>query len=113
MAKTVYIECNGHLVYTMFGDRYELPSGKHLVTDVMPYIGASPGESEQVVKERIAQKVKAAFPQKITLSVEYPVAEVAEPVVEAAVEAASPVEASAPEKVSKPAAKKSAKRSKK
>jgi hypothetical protein len=69
--KTEYIECDGHLVYWMFGDRYEMVSGKHKVMDVVPAIGGAPGEAEDVVKRRIAQKIKTSYPQKITLSVAY------------------------------------------
>ncbi len=96
MAKQVFIESDGALIYWMFGDRYVLQAGKHDVMEegVLPLIGGAPGETDRQIKERIAQKLKAQFPQKITLSVEYPDAvEVAEPVVEAVVEAAPPVEA--------------------
>jgi hypothetical protein len=104
--KTGYIECDGHLVYTMFGDRYELASGRHEILSLPKFCG-DPGESDEVKANRLAQKLKQAFPQKITLSVEYDEASAPpEPVVEAPVEAAPPVPEAKP--AAKPAPKKAA-----
>ena len=107
--KEEFIEFDGHLVCSLFGDRYVFPGGRKSILS-LPLV--ADGNSPLEKARRVAQMLKQAFPQKVTLSYES-AAEVAEPVVEAVVEAAPPVEAPAPAKISKPAAKKSAKRPKK
>lgn len=99
--KKEFITCDGHLVYQMFGDRYELQGGKHDVMS-LPKVGGPPEESDEAKSRRTAQMLKKSFPQKITLSVEYD-----EPVVEEAVEAAPPEPEAAPE-APEPAPKKKA-----
>jgi hypothetical protein len=111
--KKEFITCDGHLVYTMFGDRYTLEEGKHEVLS-LPKVGGDPSESDAVKARRHAQMLKQSYPQKITLSVEY---DKPEPAVEAPVEAAPEVPEAKPEakpapKAKAPAPKRSVKRGK-
>lgn len=68
--KTVFIESAG-LVYHWLGDRYELPTGRHEITGVMPKKGGGEDESDFTKAHRVAQMLKKSYPDQITLSVEY------------------------------------------